>query len=130
MFVMGNLLIAAAKVVNMILNLVFWLIFIRALISWVNPDPYNSIVQFLYRTTEPILEPIRRFLPRLPLDFSPVIVILVIIFLQTFLVQSLQDMGYRMRVQNTSTILEPVKESSTPLDSDARPAPTADSMFR
>jgi len=91
MFVLSNFLVAIAKILNIALTLYMWIIIGRAIISWVNPDPYNSIVRFLYSVTEPVLYNIRR---RLPIsfggfDFSPIIVILAIIFLQAFVVQSL-----------------------------------------
>ena len=97
MFIFGNLFIALAKVVSALLSVMYWLILIRALISWVNPDPYNPIVQFLYRMTDPILNPIRRFMPNMSIDISPIIAFLLILFLQAFMVQSLQDIGYRLR---------------------------------
>ena len=86
----GNFLIAIAKVIDIVLTVYLWIIVARALISWVNPDPYNKIVIFLYRVTEPVLRPIRRIIPRhsLPIDFAP-LVVLLIIFLQYFLVQTL-----------------------------------------
>ena len=72
------------------LNIYMWLIIIRALLSWVNPDPYNPVVQFLYRTTEPALSLVRRMFPRLllwttGLDLSPLIVILFIWIIRYFL---------------------------------------------
>ena len=73
------------------------LILVRALISWVNPDPFNPVVQFLTRTTEPILNPIRRILPPMGIDISPVIAFLAIIFLKSFLVSTLLDIGMRLR---------------------------------
>jgi len=97
MYIIGNLLIAIAKVVDLILFAFYWLILIRALISWVSPDPFNPIVQFLYRTTEPVLEPIRRLLPQLALDISPIIAFLIIIFLQNFLVSSLISLGLQLQ---------------------------------
>ncbi len=97
MFILGNFLIAIAKVLSVILSLVYWLILIRALISWVNPDPYNTIVQFLYRMTEPILEPIRRLLPPMGIDVSPIIAFLGIVFLQSFLVSTLTRFGMAMQ---------------------------------
>jgi YggT family protein len=99
MFVLGNLIEGVAKVLDMVLTVYIWIIVIRALISWVNPDPYNPIVQFLYRATEPVLRPIRRWLPfrNIGIDFSPVIVIAVIIFLQTFVVQSLIQLAFRLK---------------------------------
>jgi YggT family protein len=95
MFVLGNLLTALASVIGLVLNLYMWVIIARAVISWVNPDPYNPIVRFLYSVTDPVLLAIRR---RLPLnfggmDFSPIIVILVIMFLQRFVVASLHDLA-------------------------------------
>ena len=97
MFVLGNLVIALARVVDVVLSLAYWLILIRALISWVNPDPFNPIVQFLYRTTEPILEPIRRLLPVMTIDLSPLIAFLGIMFFKSFLVKTLSDIGYQMQ---------------------------------
>ncbi len=96
MFVFSNFLNAAAYIVNILLTILYWLIFFRALISWVSPDPFNPIVQFLQRTTEPILEPIRRLLPPLAIDISPIIAFFAIIFLQKFLVRTLLDLAVRM----------------------------------
>jgi YggT family protein len=96
MFVMGNFVDAVAWVVSMLLTVMYWLVLVRALISWVNPDPYNPIVQFLMRVTEPVLEPVRRLLPPLPIDISPIIVFFVIMFLQRFLVGSLEDLAIRL----------------------------------
>jgi YggT family protein len=99
MFIPANFIHALATILNFALNLYMWVIVVRALISWVSPDPYNPIVQFLYRVTEPVLYPIRKRLPfgQLGIDFSPIIVIMVIIFLQYFLVATLQDIAFRMK---------------------------------
>ena len=98
MFILGNLFIAIAKVLDIGLSIYMWLIIIRALISWVNPDPYNPIVRFLVSATEPVLYPIRRRLPLFGgIDFSPIVAILLIIFLQTFLVQSLMQIGMNLK---------------------------------
>ena len=83
MFVLGNLLAAVAKILDIALTLYMWIIIGRAVISWVNPDPYNPIVRFLNSSTEPVLYQIRR---RIPLhfggfDFTPILVILAIVFL-------------------------------------------------
>ena len=97
MFVMGNVLQALAIILDYVLWLYMWVIIARALISWVNPDPWNPIVQFLQRVTEPVLYPIRRRMGfAMGLDLSPIIALLVIIFLQVALVQSLKDLAYRM----------------------------------
>lgn len=95
MFVLGNFIVALAKIIDMVLTIYMWIIIIRAVISWVNPDPYNPIVQFLYRVTEPVMEPVRRWLPfrGMGIDISPVIIILAIIFLQSFLVKSMIELA-------------------------------------
>jgi YggT family protein len=95
MFVLSNFIIGLAKVIDLALTLYMWIIVFRALISWVNPDPYNQIVIFLYRVTEPVLGPIRRRLPmrNIGIDISPIIVILVIIFLKYFLVETMIQMA-------------------------------------
>jgi YggT family protein len=96
MFVARELLLAIAWLVEYLLWAYMWVLIIRALISWVNPDPWNPIVQFLYRITEPVLRPIRQRLPMTGIDFSPIIVILAIMFLQRFLVPVLVQAAYRL----------------------------------
>ena len=91
MFIFGNLLLAVAQILDIILSIYMWIIIIAALISWVNPDPYNPIVRFLYSVTDPVLTPIRR---RIKIGFggigiSPLIVILIILFIRRFLIASL-----------------------------------------
>jgi len=101
MFVLGNFLNALATVIDVVLGFYMWVLIIAALVSWVNPDPYNPIVRFLYGITEPVLRPIRRILPVQfgGIDFSPLIVILIIIFLRSFLVPTLHEMAIRFAVQ-------------------------------
>ncbi len=98
MFILSNFIIALARVLDIGLSLYMWIIIAQAVISWVNPDPYNPIVRFLHSVTEPVLYNIRRRIPVYfgGLDFSPIIVILVIIFIQTFLVQSLMQLAARI----------------------------------
>ena len=97
MFVAGNALSAVATILDYVLWLYMWVIIARALLSWVNPDPWNPIVQFLNRATEPVLAPIRRWIGlRIGMDVSPIIVILIIIFLQKAVVQSLEEFAMRM----------------------------------
>ena len=98
MFVLSNFIVALAKIIDIALTLYMWIIIFRALISWVNPDPYNQIVIFLYRVTEPVLRPIRRILPmrNVGIDISPIIVILVIVFLQYFLVETIIQMAHHL----------------------------------
>lgn len=91
MFALGNFIRAIATVLNVVLTLYMWLIIIRAVLSWVNPDPFNLIVRFINNATEPVLYQIRRRIPVTfgGIDFSPLIVILVIYFLQIFLVETM-----------------------------------------
>ncbi|MCF7874797.1 MAG: YggT family protein [Candidatus Omnitrophica bacterium] len=100
MFALSNFLIALANILNIVFTIAWWLILIRALISWVNPDPYNPIVQFLYKTTEPMLYPIRKILPqslRFGIDISPIIAFLAIVFLRSFLIQTLYELAASLR---------------------------------
>ena len=97
MFVFRNVLLGTATVLDYVLWLYMWIIIARALISWVNPDPWNPIVQFLDRATERVLTPIRRWIGwRMGIDLSPLIAILILTFLQFAVVQSLKDLALRM----------------------------------
>ena len=99
MFVFANLIEALATIVSYLLQIYMWVIIIRALISWVNPDPYNPIIRFLYQVTEPVLYPIRRRLPFMGgMDLSPIIVLLAILFLQVFLVKTLNELALRLKM--------------------------------
>lgn len=93
--IVTNFLSAIAFVVDKILDIYIYIIIGRAIISWVNADPYNPIVRFLIRATEPVLSRVRRVLPIMGgLDLSPPVVILVIYFLKAFIVKSLYMMAY------------------------------------
>jgi YggT family protein len=99
MFIFANLLIAIAQILNIALTAYMWIVIISAVVSWVNPDPYNPIIKFLRAVTEPVYRPIRRIIGyRLgPIDISPMIVILAIIFVQKFLVSSLIEFAYKLK---------------------------------
>jgi YggT family protein len=95
MFALRNLIEALASILNLGLTIYLWVIIARALLSWVNPDPYNPIVRFLYNITEPVLGWVRRRVPLIfgGLDLTPLLVLLAIIFLQRFLVATLFDLA-------------------------------------
>ncbi|MCK5783310.1 MAG: YggT family protein [Desulfobacterales bacterium] len=96
MFIISNFLEAVAVLIDYALNIFMWIIIIRAVLSWVSPDPYNPIVRFIHNATEPILYKIREKLPVSGIggiDLSPVIVILLIILLQKFIVGSLYGLA-------------------------------------
>lgn len=98
MFVLGNLVYALATIFDYLLTIVNWMIIIRVLLSWVNPDPYNGVVRFLYNTTEPMLAPFRRIAPAYPMgiDFSPIFALLTIWFVKLFLVRTLFGIAARI----------------------------------
>ena len=98
MFVVGNLLDASALVIEYVLQIYSWIVIARVVISWVNADPYNPIVRAIYSMTEPVLYRIRRALPVYAggIDFSPIVVFIGIMFLQSFLVQTLRQIAFRM----------------------------------
>jgi len=98
MFVARNFIVAIATIVDYILWAYMWVFIIRAVLSWVSPDPYNPIVRAIYAVTEPVLSPLRRKLPLYAgsIDFSVVVAVLIIVFLQRFVVRSLFEFAYRM----------------------------------
>ena len=95
MFVISNFLYALAVVIDYVLFFFMIIVIARAVLSWVSPDPFNPIVRFIHNVTEPVLYQVRRRIPITfgGIDFSPVIVILVIYFLQIFVVKSLKDLA-------------------------------------
>ncbi len=101
MLILANLIYALASVLNILITILIFLIFFRALISWVHADPYNPIVQFLYKTTEPMLAPLRRILPvgfRAGMDISPIIAFLILIFIRLFIVNTLVDLSLKWKM--------------------------------
>jgi YggT family protein len=96
----GDVFIAVATIANHLLGIYIWVIIIAALISWVNPDPYNPIVRFLYSVTDPVLRPIRRYTMSitgsLPIDISPIIVIVIITFFRMTVIKALIRIGYSL----------------------------------
>ncbi len=98
MFVVNNFMMAVAQLIDFILTAYMWIIIGRAVISWVNADPYNPIVRFLYEATEPVLSRIRRYVPLSfgGMDFAPMILILAIMFIQSFVVQTLKQISMGM----------------------------------
>ncbi len=97
MFAIGNILQGIAYVLDTVLFLYMWLIIIRAVISWVNPDPFNPIIQFLGRVTDPVLYTIRRRVGSVGgIDVAPILALLLIMFLQYAVVETIRDIGMRL----------------------------------
>ena len=98
MFVLGNLLQAIAQILHMVITVYIWIVIISALISWVSPDPYNPVVRFLRGATEPLLYRLRRYLPMAGcIDFSPMVLILLLYFVDMFVVRTLSDIAASLR---------------------------------
>ena len=99
MFIVANFVAALAQVLDYLLWAYMWILFGRVVVSWVNADPYNPIVRFLYNATEPVLARIRRVLPVYAggFDLSPLVAWIAILFLQRFFVRSLYDLAYTLR---------------------------------
>jgi YggT family protein len=99
MFVASNFVLAIARLLELMVNAYIWIIIARAILSWVNPDPYNPVVRFLYRVTEPVLRPVRYRMPTLAmgLDLSPMVVIFALYFVDWFVVATLRDLALGLR---------------------------------
>lgn len=107
MFVLTNFLLAVAEIIGAILSIYWWIVVASAVLSWVNPDPYNPIVRFLRSATEPVMARVRRVLPLIfgGIDFTPLVVLLLIQFLQIFLVPTLRQLALRMGGQPAAPFL-------------------------
>ncbi|MDH7511512.1 MAG: YggT family protein [Clostridiales bacterium] len=99
MILLGNFLAALAKILHLILMLYLWVVIIRAVLSWVNVPSLYPVILVLYRLTEPALRPFRRLVPPRRLggvDISPILVALIIVFVDSFLVGSLALYAQRL----------------------------------
>lgn len=99
MFILGNFIEVVSKILDIALTVYMWIVIASAVITWVNPDPHNPIVRFLRNATEPVYRKIRKLVPTYfgGIDIAPLIVILIIIFLQYFLVNTLYEIAYRLK---------------------------------
>lgn len=94
MFVIKNFLVALAGLIDLVFTIYIFIIIGRAVITWVNADPYNPVVRFLHQVTDPLLYRIRRFIPVIGgIDFSPMVLLLAVIFLKSFIVPTLMHMA-------------------------------------
>jgi YggT family protein len=99
MFIFGDILVAISKVLDVVLTFLWIIILARAILSWVNPDPYNPIVRFIHNVTEPILYQVRKRLPFQfsGMDFSPLIVFFAIILIKEIIIHRLYVLGASIR---------------------------------
>jgi len=96
---LGNTLAALAKILHIILTVYLWVIILRAVLSWVYVPSLHQAARVLYRLTEPVLRPLRRLVPpsRLGgLDVSPIIAALLVVFLDSLLVDSMALYAHRL----------------------------------
>ncbi len=93
--ILATFIEAIAQILSMVINIYIWVVIISALITWVNPDPSNPIVQILRRLTEPAYAFVRRYIPTVigGIDLSPIIIILALQFLNLFLVRVLFNLA-------------------------------------
>ncbi len=103
MHFLGLILLAIARVLDMLINLYTFVVAFACIITWVNPDPYNPIVRFLNQATQPVFQRVRRFLPqalfRTGFDVTPIVVFIVLIVINTVLVGTLFDIAHSLRSQ-------------------------------
>ncbi len=92
----GELIMVVTQAINMIFTIYIYIIVARAIISWVNPDPYNPIVRFLHNATDPLLNKIRRVVPLQfgGIDFSPILLLFGVFFLQRIVMLLLTRLAY------------------------------------
>lgn len=96
MLILTSFFLALIRLINLVLTLYMYIVIARALISWVNPDPYNPVVRFLRQVTDPVLDRMRRFIPPMGgLDLTPMILILIVVFVQSFLDVMVSQVGVR-----------------------------------
>jgi len=96
--ILGQLFGSLAFMVEMICNILYFLLVIRIILSWFRVDPYNELIQILYRITDPILAPLRRLpLQAGMIDFSPIVAFILLRFVQSFVVGVLTQLAYKFR---------------------------------
>ncbi len=83
-----------AQITSLVLQVLFWAIFLRALASWIRPDPFHPVIRFLDRITAPVLYPLQRVIPPLGgLDLTPLVAMLLIELLRMLLVHAILRLG-------------------------------------
>ncbi|MDR3319382.1 MAG: YggT family protein [Desulfovibrio sp.] len=100
MIVLSNALSAVAAVLGALLNLYFWIIIISAVLSWIKPDPYNPVVRALRVMTESVFYRVRKWLPFTyvgGIDFSPLVVLIVIELVNNIVIASMYQYALTMR---------------------------------
>lgn len=95
--IQGLLVLSAAELLTLLINIYFWAVIIQAILSWINPDTYHPAIILLHQLTEPILRPARNILPPISgLDLSPLLVLIALQLANILLVSPIRDMGFRL----------------------------------
>jgi YggT family protein len=93
----GLIILTVAHLLKTILYIYLFIIIVQVIISWINPDAYNSITMIMYQLSEPILRPVRQIIPSAGgFDFSPLIILVIINLLMILLISPLMDVGHRL----------------------------------
>jgi len=104
MILLANFLSALARVLHILLMIYVWVVIVRAVLSWVNVPSLYQIRVILYYITEPAMRPLRRIVPPSRLggiDISPILIVLIILFLDSFLVKSLSLYAHQLLRKQT-----------------------------
>ena len=90
----SELIIGLLQIFNGLIWVYMWVIIIAALLSWVKPDPYNPIVQMLYRLTQPAYSLVRKFVPTMfnGIDLAPLVIIIGLQVLQLFITAAMRSL--------------------------------------
>ena len=97
MFILGEFMRSLALLISLVFNIIYILLVVRIVLSWVGADSYNEIVSIVYRVTDPILAPLRRLPLQLgAIDFSPVIAFILLSVMKSFIVNVLYSIAYRL----------------------------------
>lgn len=99
MFILKNFITSIAYILDIALNIYTWIVIVRAALTWFSPDPYNQLYKFLCAVVDPVTDRLRKTLPFLRVgmaDFSPLILILILLFLNSFLPRTLIQIASRL----------------------------------
>jgi YggT family protein len=104
MILFANFLLAAANILHIVLRIYMFIILFRVILSWIRVPSLYQVTVILYRLTEPVLKPIRRYVPPYKmggLDISPMVLFLILVFIDNFLVSSLTLYARQILMQYT-----------------------------
>ena len=97
MFILGEIIRSLALLISLVLNIVYFLLVARIILSWVGADTYNEILRIIYKVTDPILAPFRRLpLQAGGIDFSPIVAFIALNVVKSFVVNILYQIANRL----------------------------------